>query len=282
MAANEEQAGAPAAGPTAWERWYSLATTFVAPATFLSALLFYFGYVSSRAQYRYFGLDVDTLGLSTQDYVMRSPQALLVPALLLTALGVAGLVVRRALDDRELSPRAVRLLRVAAAVPAVAGVVLLVGYRWLGGWVWYGMATPLLLAGALVVLAWLWHRTGQRGAAAFALLAVATCLFWATATLAQWTGLGAAQRTARHLDQLPAVVIDTTERLYLTGGIVEETRLAAEEGQQFRYRYRGFRLLIQAGDRMFLVPSRWSPGGSTVLLELGDVRARFRFVNRPP
>lgn len=282
MAEDGEAARASDDGPTAWERWYSLATTFVAPATFLSALLFYFGYVSSRAQYRYFGLDVDTLGLSTQNYVMRSPQALLVPALLLTVLGAAALVTLRSMGDRTLSPRAVRLLHLAASMPLVAGVVLLVGYRWFGGWAWYGMVTPLLLALGLVVLAWLWHRSRQRGAAAFALLAVATCLFWATATLAQWTGLGAAQRTARHLDELPAVVVDTTERLYLTDGIVTETRLEAEEGQEFRYRYRGFRLLIQAGDRMFLVPAQWSPGGSTVLLELSDVRARFRFVNRPP
>lgn len=50
----------------------SVATTVIAPATMLSASLFYFGYVSSRAQHEYFGLDVDTIGLSTQDYVMRS------------------------------------------------------------------------------------------------------------------------------------------------------------------------------------------------------------------
>ena len=69
-----------------WERWYSVATTFVAPATFLTAVLFYYGYVSSRSQFLYFGVDVDTLGLSTQDYVMRSPQALLVPVLLVPVL----------------------------------------------------------------------------------------------------------------------------------------------------------------------------------------------------
>ena len=49
--------------------------------TLVSALLFYFGYVSARSQYEYFGIDVDTIGLSTQDYVMRSPQPLLVPLL---------------------------------------------------------------------------------------------------------------------------------------------------------------------------------------------------------
>src|SRR3954469_15545543 len=78
------------------ERWVSFAAGIVAPASVLSALLFYFGYVSSRSQYEYFGVDVDTIGLSTQDYVMRSPQPLLVPLLVLTLVG-AGLLVLHAL-----------------------------------------------------------------------------------------------------------------------------------------------------------------------------------------
>jgi hypothetical protein len=269
---------------SSWERWYSLATTFVAPATFLSALLFYFGYVSSRAELAYFGVDVDTVGLSTRDYVMRSPAALLVPALLLTALGAAALLAARYADER-LSRSGERWLRLGAYAAVAAAVVLVATYRWTGGWAAYPMVTPLLLAAGVAVMAWLWHRTGtRRGAVAFAVLAVVTCLFWATATLAQWTGLGAAQRTARHLDELPAVVLDTTERLYYqpVGGVVEEAELPVEEDQAFRYRYRGLRLLIQAGDRMFLVPEVWTAAGSTLVVELSDVRAWFRFENRRP
>ena len=80
-------------------RWLSLGGSIIAPATLITALLFYFGYVSSRAQYDYFGVDVDTVGLSTQDYVMRSPQPLLVPLLVLTLLAggflAAHLAARR-------------------------------------------------------------------------------------------------------------------------------------------------------------------------------------------
>src|SRR5919205_890451 len=61
------------------ERLISWAASVVAPLSVLTAVLFYFGYASSRAQYAYFGLDVDTIGLSTQDFVMRSPQPLLTP-----------------------------------------------------------------------------------------------------------------------------------------------------------------------------------------------------------
>src|SRR3954447_26827251 len=80
--------GAPAP-PRRWPAAISSISSVVAPVTLLTALLFYFGYASSRAQYDYFGIDVDTIGLSTQDYVMRSPPPLLTPLLTLVLLGVA-------------------------------------------------------------------------------------------------------------------------------------------------------------------------------------------------
>ncbi len=268
-----------------WDRWYPVATTFVAPATFLTGVLFYYGYVSSRAQFRYFGVDVDTIGLSTRDYVMRSPQALLVPLLLVPVIG-AGLLLASRLLDRHLPPATVPAVGWGGAVVVAAGVALLAAYRWLGAWPYYPMVTPLVLAAGLLVLLWSWHRVGGHGrAVALGLLALAVCVFWATATLAEWTGAGAARRTARNLDQLPSVVLDTPERLFLglaPDAGVTESALPEGEELEFRYRYRGLRLLIQAGDQMFLVPERWTPSGSTVLVPMDDVRVRFRFVNDPP
>ena len=78
--------------------------------------------------------------------------------------------------------------------------------------------------------------------------------------------------------------MDTKERLYL-GTLPEagvtETTLPTEEGQTYRYRYRGLRLLIQAGDRMFLVPDHWSPSNSTLVFDLDDVRVRLPVSVRP-
>jgi len=272
-------------GPGTWERWYSVATTFVAPATFLTAVLFYYGYVSSRSQFLYFGVDVDTLGLSTQDYVMRSPQALLVPVLLVPVLGALLILVSRALE-RHVPEDLVPVVTWVSAGVLGLGVLLVVGYAWIGSWAYYPMVTPLVLAAGLLGLVWCWRRSGvRRSARVLAMVAVAVCVFWATATLAQWTGLGAAQRTARNLDELPSVVVDTPERLYL--GVTEdagvtESALPGEKDQTYHYRYRGLRLLIQTGDQMFLVPDRWTPSNSTLLLPIDDVRVRFRFVNDPP
>ena len=162
---------------------------------------------------------------------------------------------------------------------------MVLAFRWIGSWPYYPMVTPLVLTAGLLGLVWSWRRSGvRRSAVLLALVAVGVCVFWATATLAQWTGLGVAQRTARNLDDLPSVVVDTKERLYLgftEDAGVTETTLPEDKDQGFRYRYRGLRLLIQAGDRMFLVPERWSPSGSTLLVPIDDVRVRFRFVERP-
>lgn len=289
------------AGPDAvdgqFERWYGVATTFVAPATLLSALLFYFGYVSSRAQYLYFGVDVDAIGLSTRDYVMRSPQPLLVPLLLVGLIGAAALVAHLAIERRTVPRWAVVGTAAVGGVVLGSGVVLLFTYPAFGGWWLYGVVTPLVLAAgtglAMYASRWLIgrpadirdrsRRTAHRASLLLGLLIVATSLFWATATVAEWTGRGVAMSTARELHRLPLVILDTQERLYLTDGIIEESELPADGDQTFRYRYRGFRLLVQGGDRLFLVPSRWSPANSTLMIPLdGSIRVQFRFVNLPP
>ena len=149
---------------------YSIATNFVAPATLVSALLFYFGYVSSRAQYEYFGVDVDTIGLGTQDYVMRSPQPLLVPLLVLTLLGIAGVLVhmsiirRVAAREPDESPdrrdhlqgyqRIARRTSVLGSGLIGTGVTLLFAYTWLRDWAWFDLVTPLLLATGAALVAY--------------------------------------------------------------------------------------------------------------------------------
>src|SRR5215475_1717753 len=80
-------------------QWISTWASIVAPVTVLSALLFYFGYVSSSSEYAYFGVDVDTIGLGTQGYIMRSPQTLLVP-LLVFPLAAAAFSIRNPAADR--------------------------------------------------------------------------------------------------------------------------------------------------------------------------------------
>ncbi|HEY4568335.1 MAG TPA: hypothetical protein VIH10_02685, partial [Kribbella sp.] len=111
------------------ERWVSFAAGIVTPITLLSALLFYFGYVSARSQYEYFGIDVDTIGLSTQDYVMRSPQPLLVPLLVITLLSVAALLLHNAIHP---TATAVRRAAGVAIVVLSIGVAALLAFPVMG------------------------------------------------------------------------------------------------------------------------------------------------------
>ena len=309
------------------ERWLGVGATIIAPATLLSTVLFYFGYVSSRAQYQYFGVDVDAIGLSTQDYVMRSPQPLLVPLLVLTLLGVGGMAMHTTLR-RRIEParsggqtpaiaalqRRTRRAIIAAFTVLALGVLLLLAYPYVRDWPLFNLVTPLLIglgafgvAYASLVLRLLTSVAGGRSSVPEAagsvtlrrsvglllIVIVAASIFWATATIAQWSGRGIAQYDARHLDRFPAVILDTKERLYLTDGCrhvgtphaacIDETALPAMPGQTNHYRYRHFRLLIQGHNLMFLVPDVWSASDSTLVVPMdGSVRVQFQFQNDPP
>jgi hypothetical protein len=265
-----------------WDRVYSFAGNIVAPATALSALLFYFGYVSTRAQYLYFGLDVDTIGLSTQAFVMRSPQPLLVPVLVLFLLVAGGIAVNRWLGPR-LSSRTGPTLGLGTTIVAV-GLVVLFSYPVTGQWTYFPLVTPVLLGlGAGITAYAMGVRRGPIRLRVALWLTVAAAVFWANATLAQWSGTGLGKEQADRLNELPRVVLDTRERLYLRNADVSEAALQTEEGQTFRYRYRGLRLLVQNGDRMFLVPCTervtpcpYHPGSATLVVRFSDnTRVQF-------
>jgi hypothetical protein len=303
------------------ERWVSFGATIVAPITVLSAVLFYFGYVSSRAQYQYFGVDVDTIGLSTRDYVMRSPQPLLVPLLVLTLAGVAALALHTTIrvrigtaasgsrpdtvsDLAKLRGSARRAVAFGMGLLG-AGVVLLFVYPYVRDWSLYNLVTPLIIGAGAAVIGYASYlvtltsarvvgpATLRRAISVLIGVVIIASIFWATATVAQWSGRGIARYDARHLDRFPSIILDTRERLYLTDGCqrradpgracIEETALPTGPGQVYRFRYRHFRLLIQGHDRLFLVPDVWSASNSTLVVPLDDsVRIQFQFQNQAP
>lgn len=286
-------------------KWLSLGGSIIAPATLITTLLFYFGYVSSRAQYDYFGVDVDTIGLTTQDYVMRSPQPLLVPLLVLTLLGggffAAHVAARRQAAANPSFRTVAKRMVVGGLILLGVGVALLFSYAAIGDWGYYAFVTPLILAvGAastaygLLTVRWMDRRSrhnppdsGFTGLAVVVSLwiAVAASLFWATATVAQLSGRGLAKEQAQNLSELPSVIVDSKERLFLPAGVgVEERDLTGKgDGETFRYRYWNLRLLIHGRDRMFLVPTAWHANNTTLVMPLNDdVRVQFQFRNDPP
>jgi len=160
----------------------------------------------------------------------------------------------------------------------------------------YALVTPLQLSAGAALMAYAGRvralvraPSGRRptllrhSSDVLVFVVIAIGVFWTTATVAQWSGRGVAMRQARELDQLPSVILDTKERLFLRSPGIEEHVLAESPGQTFRYRYRNLRLLIHGNNRMFLVPYRWSPSNSTLVVELdSSVRVQFQFENQHP
>lgn len=295
------------------ERWLNLLGSVIAPATLIGALLFYFGYVSARAQYDYFGVDIDSVGLSTQGYVMRSPQPLLVPLLVLALLGAALVALHSRIRHRSDQPgfRDAISRSIMAGLGLVAvGLVLLFIYPLLSGWDPYPLVTALVLgiggavtAYGLGTLRYLDNRPGgdKAGAdptgrsrptprlAAIVLIwaAVAACVFWSTATVAQWSGRGLARHQAENLKDLPSVILDTKEPLQLFDEAGVHQRQLTVDPQDpdvtYHYRYWGLRLLIVGDNELYLVPEVWNPYDTTLLVPLDDsVRVQFQFRNWPP
>ncbi|MFE1322808.1 hypothetical protein [Kitasatospora phosalacinea] len=235
-------------------------------------------------------MDSATIAFSSRDLLLRSSAALYLPAgvLLCGALlaAVAYHLATRTVRSGAEGRRTVRRVCRAAVLLAVPLAVLgfLAGFEVVDAG---PMGTPLLLGGALllVVLARLlavrttgaaYPLTGERAALGISTALIVLCSFWTAGGFAHQKGHRDAQWLARNLALRPAVVLDTTERLYLQWPGVDERALPDPgAGQRFRYRYRGLRLLAQANDRMFLIPRDWTWERGNVLILPVDADVRI-------
>ena len=269
-------------------KWWA---EFLTPTGIVVGLLYYFGYVTTDAWFRYFGLDLGQVQLPQQALVLQSIGALYLPVGALLALGLGCYALRRGVDhllDRGWRPR---LVRRGAVVAGLAGAALLA--RALVGVLVPEVArtepiatSPLALCGGVLLTRGsldTWRRS-RRGAAVdrplWSTLVVGSLvvlgLFWATNSVAGAYGRGRALDFARSLPDRPAVVLDTRERLFLVTGDAAESALSTEADATYRYRYRGLRLLAAADGRLYLVPATWRRGaGTVVVLPAEDVRLQF-------
>lgn len=279
------------------DRVMGFVTSFVAPITVITSLLFYFGYVSSREFFRYFGVDVDLLGLSSRQFVMRSPGALFVPVTIVLLLAAALIVAHRVLRARLRSAGAARKRQVVMAIAAAGALLLLAGltlaflFPVLRPWPFYPLVTPLTLAigAGMAAYAAAIARTlpGAREGHSLTVLLVLVLVaatFWTAATVAEWWGRGQARALAADFATLPAVVLDTQERLAPGNSAISLQELALDgaapdgPGATYRYRYFGMRLLVYGDGRLYLVPDTWSADASTIVVPYDEsVRLRLRF-----
>lgn len=285
----EERGGRRGDRDAAVKQWASVLATYVAPTTVIVALLYYFGYVRSAALYAYFGLDLAALGLSSQDYLLRAVDALYVPLGVVLLIVLAGFWSRWFLN-RKLAPPAespwlrplsygLVILGVVTFFMGVVGIVVPrvswplltplsigVGVVFAG----FGISQILVLRGS--------DPEGRPFKVSVALLAgiVILSLFWAVNEYAQAYGRGRAETLSTELTERPAVIVDTKDRLFAEAPGISETAL--EQNSTYRYRYRGYRLLAQSNNTVFLIPERWTPNqGAILALPNNDsIRLQFR------
>ena len=297
----------PAAAPAAEEatlpnprRALELLGLVVAPTTLVTALAFYFGWVLTNARASYFGIDASALDYSTQDYLLRSADALFVPLGSVFVLALACVWLHAFALRRLRDPAARPGVRAAArAAVAAGGVLFALGvfavFRPLSFSPHYlfRSASPgigiALLAYGLHLLDRL--DTAQHGrvrgapaagpsvrATALALIALLVVLsgFWTASQYADALGRGRAQRLATALTLRPQVTVYAPKQLSIDAGNAVEERLAGDDGA-YRFRYSGLRLLVRSGGKYFLVPDGWTRRNGTAVVLADSPDYRFEF-----
>jgi hypothetical protein len=259
------------------------------PLTIVTALLYYYGYVTTYAQYAYFGVNVDLLGYSSADFVLRSGASLFAPLLGLLALAGLGYWAHVSLAGWDLQATHPRRARAVFWVAIAAGAALLaraalgivdgnISAREVIG------TTPAALGlGTLLALYSFRFRPARPPApgpaptsVAFSTVAwvigwcfVIASLFWLVNSFASAYGRGLGQDVQKGLTSQPEVILHTRSRL-----IVEAEGLAppgvlcesAIDSRDYPYRYVNLRLLAASPDSYFLVPVTWTQNRGIVII----------------
>ncbi|WP_338699458.1 hypothetical protein V2W30_23475 [Streptomyces sp. Q6] len=251
--------------------------SLVGAGSFMAGLMLYAGYIYTNAYFGYFRLDSFAIGFDTFELVMRSLRlatlpvlevltlALLAPALprLLTVLRVPGRHVERVRGGGRAVAR-------AHLVPVALGAVLLVLWRWIQP---YGWAAPLLVASGLLLGLAPAAGRGTGWDRVVSLLTAGLFLIWVVALAAGQLGRQDARTDAALIVHRPSVVVLSTVRLSIAPP--GPAGLPLGKGGYYRYRYEGFRLLIERGHRYYLLPVGWDRRTDPVYVVEDDSTVRI-------
>lgn len=276
-----------------------LIVAVVAPVTLITALAYYFGYRRESAFAGYFGIDPSALGFTTNDYVLRSVDALFVPITVLLLVAFGAVFLHALAGDRfervDLAPIAVFV----GLGALVLGIALLAGKPVAHDYAYLQALGPAVGI-SLLLYALARNRSVSRhalGAAVFVGIAVVlVSLFWATSDYADNRGRAEAEQLARDITVRPSVTIFSKDNLDIhpgaAGGGVEQ---GVKHGggcplitvRKFRkgvypFAYSGFTLLLQSGGNYFLTPTPskpqtpWDPATESVFVISGDSNVRVQ------
>lgn len=278
---------------------FEVVSLFLAPASVLSALLYYFGWTFTNARALYFGIDPSTFGYDTRDYLLRSVDPIFIPLGVLLLLTLAGMHLHAILlrwfehGNRplllRLVPPTLGVLGCTSLVAGVSGVVngSVFGVDFL--------LTPLLLAfglGAYAYAAALNRRFGATAGGApssaadprwlgtttrvVVVLFMVLNLFWAVGDWANAVGRGRAQELARLIPYRPGVVVFSKGDLHIDAPGVDVTQVG-DADSAYQFRYSGLSMLVYSDRKYFLVATQSPPETPTtiILADRDDLRLEF-------
>jgi hypothetical protein len=262
----------------------------VGPTSLLTGILYYFGYVSTKAFYAYFGVSLSALNFSATNYLVRSVDTFFKPAATLLIISII-LFIAHHLLCQALSRAGKRLVRAVALCFCSLAVVLAgLGLLGLHGEL-PGLASPLSLAASGLLLeysAWVASRYAvpqtridalinagvnlRRGLIA-ALVLIAT--FWTVTDLAYRQGIATARLVEQVLPLEPQAVVYSNKDLHMPGPDVGIAVLSGKD-TAYHFRYNGLRPLVYANHRWFLLPVGWTHNDGSTVIVLQDDPDRVR------
>jgi drug/metabolite transporter (DMT)-like permease len=267
-----------------------LLTALLANVTVVTALLVYFGWARAEAHAAALGIDESLLGMTVQDYVLRSVGPVLVMLVAACVLGLAWVAVEPRLE-RLLRPgpdRRARAGSVALLLLSLSWLILPITVRLLGEVVpvWSTILFPASIG--VGVLLWSYsHRIRAPGKPSHRVLTdvcvgvlVLVCVFWTASNYATDQGRRLAAAFPGTLQRMPSVTVYSSQPLHLDGPGVHEQRLGTEQAG-LTYKYTGLRFVEHTGGNYFLVSDGWSPEyGVFFVLPDNSESTRFEFTNR--
>jgi hypothetical protein len=277
-----------------------------APPTALAALLFYLGWATTQAFYNAFGIDQSILGLSNQDYVLRSVRVCFLTLLdaLVGALFAlwAHFLIRRLMKSQWLE----RYLRISSSLPCLfvlLGLGLALppnsGFLLLGSSSMEALllAQPIAFTLGFALVGYGLYLSelhavdtksgsrqplrnediqnadiskGRRWSLVVVLGLVVVGLFWVSANYAQVLGRYAVNDFTAQIKYRPRITVYSQEPLSLQAHGVTMERVS-ETPKTYQYRYTGLRFLARSGSKYFLLPELWTPAdGITIILSETD------------
>lgn len=267
--------------------------SLVAPTTVATALLLYFGRQHAYWFFGYFGVNFTVMGLSLQDYLIRSADGLFIPVTVMLALFLLGSwayqFVRARVPENwwrrivTISTRSAMVLGAALSVLAALAALSPASF-----YDYPGLPGTSLALGVILLVAV--SRQGAKQAAtlsalewAAAFLLVSVGLFWAVTDYAGSVGVRRGMDVEAAMPDSPNVLLYSKDSLNLRVDGVHQVR-CQDPDAAFGFRYDGMKLVVAYGNQYLLLPAGWTQdhGAAVVITRTDSLRLEFTSAGTSP